>query len=83
MPALELIQEIERRGSQNSDGEKDDDLIEVESENKEHTKNENKGGSESSKLTATKMLPRRSSISGKQSHDPLQICIQVTKRNSE
>ena len=68
MPALELIQEIERRGSQNSEVEKDDDLIEkVKSENKEHTKNENKGGSDGSKLTVTKMLPRRPSICGKQS----------------
>ena len=68
MPALELIQEIERRGSQNSELEIDEDLIEkVESENKEDTKNENKGGSDGSKLTVTKMLPRRPSICGKQS----------------
>ena len=68
MPALELIQEIERRGSQNSEGEKDDNLIEkVESENREQIKNEHKGGSESSKLTVTKMLPRRPAICVKQS----------------
>ena len=66
MPALELIQEIERRGSQNSEGEKDDDLIEkVESKNKELMKNENKDDSDGLKLTVTKMLPRRPSIGGK------------------
>ena len=72
MPPLELIQEVERRGSQNSKSERENDYLErVQLANgDQNLKSQNVTWSDSpvgSKPTAGKLLQRRPSIGGKQS----------------